>query len=42
MKMRLVLCAGMLAFLALGETAWGQWAADPAKNLDLAGRINAE
>jgi len=40
MKMRLVLCTGMLAFLAIGETAWGQWATDPAKNINLAGRLN--
>jgi hypothetical protein len=40
MKMRLGVCAGLLGFLAIGETAWGQWSPDPAKNLNLAGRVN--
>lgn len=40
MKMRAGLCMGILAILATGETAWGQWSSDPAINLTLAGRIN--
>jgi hypothetical protein len=40
MKMRLVLGTGMIALLTMGGSAWAQWSPDPAKNLDLAGRIN--